>query len=214
MAPTLSRTCGERYAALLQPDMSAYLAAHVLMEIGVTMTETSAHDAKKNEIEATMAVYEALQPLDEDAQQRVLEHVSGMLGVKVALKSANSKKASGETPDERPETEQSNGVASFETFGELFNAADPQTDADRALVAGYWLQVCKNAENFVGHGANKELNHLGHRVGNITAALSDLISRRPAPVIQLAKSGSSRQARKTYKVTKTGVDAVRDMLNG
>jgi hypothetical protein len=181
----------------------------------IAMTEAAAppdNNQAEKEIEATLATYKALKALDEDARERVVKHVTGMLGINAALKPANE--ASDDAQDDDRAPQQSNGAPNYETFAELFNVADPQTDADKALVAGYWLQVCKSAENFDGQSANKELNHLGHRLANITVALSSLNSRRPALAIQLSKSGSSQQARKTYKLTVAGVDAVKAMLNG
>lgn len=178
------------------------------------MTETSEtnHDAEK-EIAATLTVYNALKSLDGDAQVRVVKHVTGILGINSSPKSADPKPNT-DTPEQNPAADQATGTMKFDTFAELFHAADPQTGAEMALVAGYWLQVCKNADSFDGQSANKELNHLGHKLTNVTTALGALNSQRPALAIQLAKAGSSRQARKTYKITTSGVDAVKAMLNG
>jgi hypothetical protein len=190
-----------------------------VLEIAMTEASVTEIPPAEKEIEATLAVYKALKSLDGDAQERVVEHVAGILGINGSLKSANPKETSEETnadtPDEDdPVADQASGTPTFATFAELFHAADPQTEADKALVAGYWLQVYKNADSFDSQSANRELNHLGHRVGNITQAISALNSQRPALAIQLAKSGSTRQARKTYKITTSGVAAVKAMLNG
>jgi DNA-binding PadR family transcriptional regulator len=56
------------------------------------------------------------------------------------------------------------------------------------------------------------LKHIGYGVVNITDALNQLISDRPSFVIQLTKSGSSKQARKTYKITDAGMRRVSEML--
>ncbi|MCC8962399.1 hypothetical protein H8A95_08690 [Bradyrhizobium sp. Pear76] len=175
---------------------------------------TVAAEPAELEIKSTLAVYNALKPLDSDAQERVVKHVSGILGISVLLKSADPEPDTAATGEEHPAAAQAGGTPTFGTFAELFHAADPQTASDMALVAGYWLQVCKNAPSFDGQSANKELNHLGHRVANITTAIGALNSQRPALAIQLAKSGSSRQARKTYKITTSGEAAVRAMING
>jgi hypothetical protein len=47
---------------------------------------------------------------------------------------------------------------------------------------------------------------------NITSALDDLIEVRPQLVIQLAKAGTSKQARKRYKVTVAGAKKVQELL--
>jgi hypothetical protein len=184
------------------------------LEIAMTDLSTAKNPAEQ-EFEATRAVYNALEPLDDDARERVVEHVAGMLEIRAAVKPAETK-SNAENGDGAEEAvlQPPADVPAFKTFAELFDAADPQTAADKALVAGYWLQVCQGADNFDGQGANKELNHLGRKLGNVTNALSALNALRPSLAIQLAKSGSSRQARKTYKITVAGVEAVKAMLNG
>jgi hypothetical protein len=169
----------------------------------------------EEEIKATLAVYNTLKLLAGDARERVVKHVAGILEIGAALTSPDPKPDLEQVRvDEDPAANSSASPPTFKTFGELFHAADPQTASDKALVAGYWLQVCKDAETFDGQSAQKELNHLGHKLANVTVALGALNSQRPALAIQLAKSGSSKQARKTYKVTGAGIEAVRAMLNG
>lgn len=168
-----------------------------------------------DELAATSAVYKALSVLDSEARTRVVTHVTAMLEIpsfRTAYKSPKDR----QTLDEDEATEsgpKTDSATIYASFAELFDAARPETDARRALVAGYWLQVCQNAESFDGQSANRELNHLGHRAGNITNAISALNAEKPALVIQLKKSGSSRQARKTYKVTTAGIAAVKAMIS-
>jgi hypothetical protein len=178
------------------------------------MTETSTiPTAADQEFEATRSVYKALEPLDDYARERVVQHVAGILEISTALKPPEVKPADTEAKiDEETVVETPPDTPSFPTFAELFNAADPQTAADKALVAGYWLQ--QNADSFDGQSANRELNHLGHKLGNITNALGALNTQRPSLAIQLAKSGSSQQARKKYKITVSGIEAVKAMING
>ena len=57
-----------------------------------------------------------------------------------------------------------------------------------------------------------ELKNLGHGVGNVTRAFSALITQRPQPVVQTRKSGSSKQARKRYKLTTVGINRVEEMV--
>jgi hypothetical protein len=102
----------------------------------------------------------------------------------------------------------------FGDFASLVDACNPDTDSTRALVAGYWLQVCQGGQSFDGQSANKELKHLGHASTNITMALGALISQKPALVLQLRKSGNTKQARKLYKVTEAGVRRVKHMMEG
>jgi hypothetical protein len=99
------------------------------------------------------------------------------------------------------------------SFAELFDAADPKTDKDRALAAAYWAQICQSQTTFPAQTLNASLKDLGHGLSNITVALDGLKDEKPALILQLKKSGTSKQARKTYKLTVEGAKRVRQMLD-
>ena len=98
-----------------------------------------------------------------------------------------------------------------QTFAELFDSANPTTERDKALVAAYWMQLNEGAPAFPAQSVNALLKDLGHGIGNITEALTALKNDRPALILQLKKSGTSRQARKTYKLTLEGAKRVAAM---
>jgi hypothetical protein len=51
-------------------------------------------------------------------------------------------------------------------------------------------------------------------VANVTRACSVLIQQRPALMLQVKKSGSTKQARKQYRLTAAGLQRAREMLGG
>lgn len=83
---------------------------------------------------------------------------------------------------------------------------------EKAIVMGYWFQICSGQPDFGAQEVNTHLKHLGFHVKNITDAFTTAMSRRPALVIQMQKSGNSRQARKTYKLTHAGIQWVRNRI--
>lgn len=105
-------------------------------------------------------------------------------------------------------------LAVFGSLGELYAASSPKTNGEKALVAGYWLQTRGGAAELTGQAINTELKHLGHGVGNITVALDELKSSKPALALQLRKTGASQQARKKYKITEAGLKQVENMVRG
>jgi hypothetical protein len=156
-------------------------------------------------------VLAALEPLDDEARLRVLTWVSGRYDLApVARPQAIVEEAAEEAAD--IPTAPSASASQFQNLGELFGAANPRTNGEKALVAGYWLQVKGGAEDLTSQAVNTELKHLGHGVANITAALEELKSARPALAIQLRKSGSSQQARKKYKITAAGEKRVEALV--
>jgi hypothetical protein len=116
----------------------------------------------------------------------------------------------------RPESGSNSSSAAqrFEDFASLYNAANPPNAVERALIAAYWFQAVQGDVDFDALSLNKELKHLGHPSTNITRDLDALINRTPRLVIQVRKSGNSKQARKKYKLSTEGRRAVERMLNG
>lgn len=171
------------------------------------------------EFSAIKAVHGALEPLDEDARTRVLTYITSLLGInfKVAGSRVTTESEDSEideTAEEVAADEAAKGAPTFSTFAELYAAASPKSNGEKALVVGYWLQVCIGAENFTAAAANKELTHLGHKVANITDAIDQMKNQKPMLILQLKKSGNSRQARKLYKVSHEGVKRVEGMIVG
>ncbi len=100
----------------------------------------------------------------------------------------------------------------FDSFDELFDAARPVTSVDKALVAAYWFQVVQGYEDLEGFQLNRELKNLGHQSNNITRDLESLRNREPRYLNQIRKEGSTKQARKRYKLTREGIRAVERLL--
>ena len=154
------------------------------------------------ELDAMKQISDLLEPLAPEARARVLAWVTSSLSIGhvPSTKSIAHPMSAGQT-------------SNFGSFADLFHAADPKTEKERALVAAYWIQQFTNADHFASQQVNTELKNIGYRVGNITDALSQLIDERPNLVIQVAKSGSTKQARKTYKITDAGFRRITEMLN-
>ena len=168
-------------------------------------------DNPQLEIEVMSAVATALQRLtdDADARRRVLDWACS------AFLPADARPTGQPAPTAA--TVEGHGTVrprSFETLPDLYSSVSPNSDAERALVVGYWFQVINGNQDLDGFQINKELRHLGHAASNITNALSSLIQRKPQLVIQTRKSGSSKQARKLYRLTDAGVKAVERMISG
>lgn len=102
----------------------------------------------------------------------------------------------------------------FTEVAELFDAAQPKTDWQKAVVVGHWIMTGEARSDFTGQDVNTHLKHLGHGVTNITDALSKAMKKKPALIIQTAKAGTSKQARKKYKVTRAGIIAIEKMIAG
>jgi hypothetical protein len=155
------------------------------------------------EVQALLAATRALEPLDELARRRALEWLWSRFG--------GAPPATGTARG--PSSTSSVAQTEHQTFAELFDAAAPNTDKEKALVAAYWTQACQGQPNFPAQTLNSALKDLGHGVSNITDSLDALKDEKPSLILQLKKSGTSRQARKVYKLTEEGARRVRAMIS-
>jgi hypothetical protein len=170
------------------------------------------------EVAAIGKVNDALLPLEPAVRQRVLYWAAQRFEV-ILPKGKTSASGNGGADgkeEEEQDAEQLGTVTpgAFADVASLYDAANPTTEADKALVVGYWFQVVQGNADFTGFSVNKELSNLGHGVKNITVALGSLIDSTPRLVIQTHKSGKSKQARKKYKVTGEGIKRVKQLLAG
>lgn len=162
------------------------------------------------EIEAMRRVADAIKSLPDTSQRRVLEWASEFFGAQ-PLADSRAVRNQPLRPQNSSERELS-ADSGLEDLPSFFSAASPSTEAERALVVGYWLQKREGQEEFDSFRVNSELKHLGYRVGNITQALGALMKSKPQQVVQTRKEGKSRQARKKYKLTVEGLRRAEQML--
>jgi hypothetical protein len=169
------------------------------------------------ELDALRNVLASLTPLDSGARERVMSWIIKRLHIKFG-----SSGDDGVAADASPYREERQArtrrdeapVDRHETLAELFAAVNPKTAGQKALVVGYWKQVREDVLSFDAQSINTELKHMGHHVPNITEAMNELQRQRPQLAVQLKKSGTTKQARKTYKVTTEGIRMVEGMLDG
>jgi hypothetical protein len=163
------------------------------------------------EVEAMRTVASALDPLPEEARTRVIAWAAALYSIRgpgTGIVQGTRQQGEAAVPNA------GGAVTSFGTLAEFFDASDPQTESEKALVAGLWLQKQEGMSNLDSAAVNSELKQLGHAVTNVTMAFGRLIDQKPALAVQTAKAGKTRQARKKYMITKAGEKYVERMLSG
>lgn len=158
------------------------------------------------EVQAISEITKALDSLNELQRSNVLAYVKTRYRESVPTSVTRQEAV--------PQILESTSGGNYSSLGELFDAASPDTEADRVLVVAYWAQVIEGVTEFEAFPINRHLKDLGHSVSNITRALDSLIQNQPRLVIQVSKTGSSKQARKKYKLTREGVKRCQQMLSG
>ena len=88
----------------------------------------------------------------------------------------------------------------------------PTTMSDKALLGAYYLSRARGEETVTSQSINTELKRNGLAISNITRAIeANMRPDRPL-MMQDGKKGSTKQARKQYRVTPAGVEAVERKL--
>lgn len=162
------------------------------------------------ELAAMSDIARRLEPLDEAARNRVIAWVTEKLG----LKTIRSTPVPGQPSRPAVRQPEDSSLQDFQTVADAVASANPDNNRDRALIVAGYLQTAGETDALTGFAVNRELKNLGHGVTSITDVLDGLKQTSPALVIQTRKSGSSRQARKTYRVTAAGFSRISELISG
>lgn len=171
-------------------------------------SETKNPLSQLRELDAMKAIASELAKLDEAGIKRVLRWAADAFGAK------SSSGAATQFESNDVVTVSSDLKGKYPTLADFFAAASPSQENDKALLVGYWVQVLLGEPEFDAQSINKELKNLGHGVANITSAFDSLMARKPQLVLQTRKSGTTKQARKLYKLTQEGQRSVERMIGG
>lgn len=161
---------------------------------------------KDHEIQAMSKIAEALSELDDAGKKRVLRWASDRYATSSRITEVNDEVIEGRAGV-------GGGIEEFASLSDLFDAANPSTEAEKVLVSSYWEHEKEGAPEVDALTVNKALKQLGHGVGNMPRAFGKLQSEKPALALQIRKAGRTKQARKKYKVTEAGARRVRAMLS-
>ncbi len=157
-----------------------------------------------DDLKALETILKTLAALEPEEQGRVLRWAAEKLNL-APLKEAKRVAHAG--------VEENGGLSEFGSVPEALAATHANSDVDRALVAAAFLTKKNNQAELTGQEINRHLKDAGHGIGNITKAITNLKNRKPQLMVQTKKGGSSKQARKNYKVTAAGFAAVETLLN-
>jgi hypothetical protein len=171
------------------------------------------HSGMKMEMEAITGSLKLFEKLSLEGQQRAFSYLGNVLGLSGAMTVAPIAKSvsvgSGRLVEQRSEEKRN---IEYGSLAELYSAARPETSAQKVLVGGFWCQVCQGLEEFSAQLVNDQLKEIGAKVGNVTMAFNTLKAANPSLVLQVRKSGKSKQSRKQYKLTIAGIRSVEDMI--
>ncbi|MGD2087897.1 MAG: hypothetical protein PVH61_17095 [Candidatus Aminicenantes bacterium] len=113
----------------------------------------------------------------------------------------------------QPVESRTNVFMKFVTFEDLFFSSNAKTITAKILLASAYLQENKNIKEFGSSDINSLMKKIGQGVSNISASINVLLAKQPPLLIQTGKTGTSKQARRTYAVTEEGLRIARNYIN-
>jgi hypothetical protein len=162
------------------------------------------------ELESMAKMNDALEALTEEQRRRVILWAVDKFQVSIGGRAPalSVKDAASVSSTISPSAQ---GSLEFSDLAGLFEVCNPKSDREKALVAGYWLQISANGKEWDTESANEQLKELGQGVNNIALAVHGL---KPKFVLQTKTQGDDGKKRKQYRLTTLGIKKVRDMISG
>lgn len=172
------------------------------------MSDISEAKELLDEINTAISSYDPV--LKEKARDILLERAFGS-----AQAAPPSTASAAPRPRGRPRADASGGGG--EEAGDLASLLtrwSPTTMSDKALLGAYYLTRARGEDTVTSQAINTELKRNGLAISNITRAIeANMRPDRPL-MVQEKKMGSTKQARKQYRITPAGVETVERKLQG
>jgi hypothetical protein len=149
------------------------------------------------------SIAEALQPLEGEAQQRVMSWVSSQFSLAPGVPAVKISAT--------PKVQRDADNGQLGVYSDFFDVCSPSTQAEKALTAAYWLKVHEGIDDVTGRQVNDLLRDVGHELTNVTVAFRNLEDKKPALARQSSK-GKGKMGHKTYRITTAGDKVIFQMM--
>lgn len=105
------------------------------------------------------------------------------------------------------------GFMKYDSLEELFFASNVKTIGSRILLAAAYLQEKENLKELSSYIVSSRLKNLGETVTNPSAAINNLMSKKPPLLLQTGRNADSKQSRRKFRVTEEGLRIARNYIN-
>jgi len=112
-------------------------------------------------------------------------------------------------PIEAPVT---SGFIKYDNFEELLLFSTAHTNTAKILLAAAYLQEKKNLKEFGSYDITTLFREIGEEVNQPSAALNNLISKKPPLLTQTGTQGPGLKSRRNFRVTEEGLRIARNYL--
>ncbi len=98
------------------------------------------------------------------------------------------------------------------SFSELYDAVAPKTGAQKAVVAGYWIEKYEGRDSWKASETNKLLKSIDVKISSISIVLTNAVKAAEPMVAELGRLGEGQRSRKTFCLNETGIAFVENRL--
>ena len=100
----------------------------------------------------------------------------------------------------------------YTTFAELYEAVAPKKGAQKAAVAGWWLEMKQGQQSWKASEVNKLLKSIDVHVSSMSIVLTNAVKARNPLMVELARLGDGERSRKTFCLSEAGFAYVEGAL--
>ena len=93
----------------------------------------------------------------------------------------------------------------FATFGDLYSTIAPKKGAQKAAVAGYWLETAQGQRSWKASEVNKLLKSIDVKVSSISIVLTNAVKVDSPLIMELERLGDGERSRKTFCLSERGL---------
>ena len=166
------------------------------------------------EFVAMQAIADAVADLSESEKRRVAAWLVDYTAQEATSQTdANDTTSHADALTHQPIEDGSIGPEPISSFPELYEAVAPKTGAQKAVVAGYWIEKYEGRHAWKASEINKLLKSIDIKVSSISIVLTNAVKAAEPMVTELGRLGEGQRSRKTFRLNETGIAFVEDRLN-
>jgi hypothetical protein len=104
------------------------------------------------------------------------------------------------------------GAPTYDSFAELYAAVAPRKGAQKAAVAGWWIENKMGQGSWKAYEVNKLLKSIEVKVSSMSIVLTNAVKAEDPLVVELERLGEGERARKVFCLSESGREYVQSQL--
>ncbi len=103
-------------------------------------------------------------------------------------------------------------IKKYKSIVDLFNASSVNTIMSQILLGAAYLHEHDKVKEFTSQNVNTLLKKIGKPVKNVSLTITRMLDKTPALIEVTSKIGATKQARRTFRLTETGLKRAKSYM--